>query len=135
MYCLRLSLEGGGRKCIITSMLANVRRSFSVSLSVQTLNSALGQTIVFKINLFHPYSVLNLFKQSLASVGVVLIFTDLEGPSSSSLPVNNNSVELLKYFIETSLLGYIKVFRTLYRRSWWAVISLGAEKMVLWLIG
>ena len=74
-------------------------------------------------------------EHSRASVGVVLIFTDLRGPSSSLLPVNNNSVELLKYFIETSLLGYIKVFRTLYRRSWWAVISLGAEKMVLWLIG
>ena len=35
--------------------------------------------------------------------GVVLIFTDLGGPSSSPLPVNNNSVELLKYFIETSI--------------------------------
>lgn len=74
-------------------------------------------------------------EHSRASVGVVLIFTDLGGPSSSSLPVNNNSVELLKYFIETSLLGYIKVFRTLYRPSWGAVISLGAEKMVLWVIG
>lgn len=39
--------------------------------------------------------------------GLVLIFTDLEGPSSSPLPVNNNSVELLKELIETSLLGYI----------------------------
>ena len=39
--------------------------------------------------------------------GLVLIFTDLGGPSSSPLPVNNNSLELLKELIETSLLGYI----------------------------
>lgn len=39
--------------------------------------------------------------------GLVLIFTDLGGPSSSPLPVNNNIVELLKDFIEISLLGYI----------------------------
>ena len=46
-------------------------------------------------------------EHSRASVAVVLIFTDLGGPSSSPLPVNNNSVELLKELIETSLLGYI----------------------------